>query len=117
VEIADSIVQSGRETLEKVGCRTFHRIIDLHFSRKAIDLIESTKKWDAKVSLPEKPAFLKSIIDVIRSFTVIPTVSLCQYHLSGFQALYTNENPVTYLVKPKKKPSRWEMKWRRQSQQ
>jgi len=49
VEIADSIVQSGRETLEKV---LFTIPPVLEFIRafiQAIRIIDSTKKWGAKV--------------------------------------------------------------------
>lgn len=49
VEIADSIVQSGRETLEKV-CRCRHVTMVLLIKvRKAIRVINSTKRWGAKV--------------------------------------------------------------------
>lgn len=50
VEIADSIVQSGRETLEKVG----HTYVFIHLfcilnDPQAIALVDSTPKWGAKV--------------------------------------------------------------------
>lgn len=50
VEIADSIVQSGRETLEKVG----HTYALIHLfcilnDPQAIALVDSTPKWGAKV--------------------------------------------------------------------
>ena len=49
VEIADSIVQSGRETLEKVrdlNCFFF----ELHTNGlQAIDVINGNRKWGAKV--------------------------------------------------------------------
>ncbi|KAF8168090.1 hypothetical protein B0H34DRAFT_786325 [Crassisporium funariophilum] len=48
VEIADSIVQSGRETLEKVGHSAGLYIL-LTECHKAIDIIDNTKKWGAKV--------------------------------------------------------------------
>lgn len=49
VEIADSIVQSGRETLEKV--RDFNYIyFELHTNGlQAIDVIDGNRKWGAKV--------------------------------------------------------------------
>lgn len=48
VEIADSIVQSGRETLEKVIM--FSKIQkQLRVAPKAINIIDSTEKWGARV--------------------------------------------------------------------
>ena len=50
VEIADSIVQSGRETLEKVNASIAVSFYELKVCfLKAIDVIEGTKKWGAKV--------------------------------------------------------------------
>lgn len=49
VEIADSIVQSGRETLEKVQETFFRDRRVLTFVMQAIRVIDSTAKWNAKV--------------------------------------------------------------------
>ena len=49
VEIADSIVQSGRETLEKVQNILFKDHCVLTFVMQAIRVIDSTAKWNAKV--------------------------------------------------------------------
>lgn len=50
VEIADSIVQSGRETLEKVGRRWYQACNSvLKCDPQAIRIIDSTSKWGAKV--------------------------------------------------------------------
>jgi DNA polymerase zeta len=49
VEIADSIVQSGRETLEKVR-DLIYIYIEPHINGlQAIDIIEGNRKWGAKV--------------------------------------------------------------------
>lgn len=52
-EIADSIVQSGRETLEKVHDVAFvyrgHLVEDSRGFLQAIALIEQTPKWGARV--------------------------------------------------------------------
>lgn len=47
VEIADSIVQSGRETLEKVRDLKFFELHTNGF--QAIDVIDGNRKWGAKV--------------------------------------------------------------------
>lgn len=51
VEIADSIVQSGRETLEKVSalCICISALLITEDIQQAIRVINSTKKWGAKV--------------------------------------------------------------------
>lgn len=49
VEIADSIVQSGRETLEKVGGSESHEISYANRKVQAIMVVNSTKKWGAEV--------------------------------------------------------------------
>lgn len=59
--MADSIVQSGRETLEK-----------------AIQIINSTKKWGAKVSYAGAHFLFYFSHHLYRLFTVTPTVSLCK---------------------------------------
>jgi DNA polymerase zeta len=48
VEIADSIVQSGRETLEKVTMLLSQREGDIYLW-KAVNLVETTSKWGARV--------------------------------------------------------------------
>ena len=49
VEIADAIVQSGRETLEKVDVPIYLDIASPLTYEQAIRVIDSTKKWGAKV--------------------------------------------------------------------
>ena len=51
VEIADSIVQSGRETLEKVrDLNLSFFFFELHTNGlQAIDVIDGNRKWGAKV--------------------------------------------------------------------
>jgi hypothetical protein len=79
VEIADSIVQSGRETLEKVSEIVFS-LLDSCKMTQAIEVIDGSKKWGSRVS----KCFLYDKINKIlsqfslRSSMVIPTVSLCQ---------------------------------------
>ena len=48
VEIADSIVQSGRETLEKVRPNAY-MVMGTNPLSQAIQTIDATKKWGAKV--------------------------------------------------------------------
>ena len=48
VEIADSIVQSGRETLEKVRTNAY-MVMGTNPLSQAIQTIDATKKWGAKV--------------------------------------------------------------------
>jgi DNA polymerase zeta len=49
VEIADSIVQTGRETLEKVWFLDSTRFFSFMPAQQAIRLIGSTEKWGARV--------------------------------------------------------------------
>lgn len=52
VEIADAIVQTGRETLEKVGPDTFTNLMKaalLTISLKSLETIHFTPKWGAQV--------------------------------------------------------------------
>lgn len=59
VEIADSIVQSGRETLEKV-CNSIFCSQYPHM-RQAIDLIESTARWGGKVVYADTDSMFVSL--------------------------------------------------------
>lgn len=49
VEIADAIVQTGREMLEKVGLISSPVLLKLTLWSQAIRLIDSTNRWGAKV--------------------------------------------------------------------